>query len=144
MSWKLLFSGSRFIFWALAPFLLLFAIVLPLTIVDWNQKRVVLVALLDLLAVLLAFGLYNPRPNEWALRMVTGLVFVGYASYVVLELYAGAPLKLAGTRGEVSLRNALLGLLVLGWPCIKFTLQGFDAWKSEHVEQLNAERHRHN
>jgi hypothetical protein len=132
MSWRQLFSGSRFIFWALTPFLLLFAIVMPLTIVGWTQTKIVLVALLDILALLLAFGLYNPMRNEWALRIVTGLVFSGYASYVASEIYSGAPLRLSGSEAEVSLRNSLLGLVLIGWPCIKFTLQGFDGWRSDH------------
>jgi hypothetical protein len=32
---------------------------------------------------MLALGLYSPRRNEWALRLVTGLVFVAYVVYLV-------------------------------------------------------------
>ena len=134
MSWRLLFSGSRFIFWTLAPFLLIFAVVLPLTIVNWDETKIVVVVLLDTMALLLACGLYNPLRNEWALRMMTGLIFVVYAGYIALEIHSGAPLKLIGSRAEASLRNSLLGLIFIGWPCIKFTVQGFDGWKAEREE----------
>src|SRR5215813_1061435 len=132
MSWRPLFGGSRFIFWALAPVLILFAIVMPLIVQKWTPVSITAVALLDSCALLLAFGLYNPSKNEWALRCVTGIVFVAYLAYLVEEIREGKPLRLWGTQGEESLRNALLGLILIGWPCIKFTLSGFDGWKHEH------------
>ncbi len=83
---------------------------------------VALVAVIDAIALLLAVGLYNPQRNEWALRMITGLVFTAYVAYLVVEVRSGRPLLLTGSKREESLRNALLGLLLIGWPCIKFTL----------------------
>lgn len=131
MSWRILFGGSRFLFWTLAPVLVLFALAFPFLVVKWSQTTFALVVGLDAMALLLAFGLYNPRRNEWALRMVTGLVFTAYLAYVIFEALSGRPLLLTGSRGEESLRNAILGLVVIGWPCIKFTLTGFDGWQ-EH------------
>jgi hypothetical protein len=126
---RALFSGSRFIFWSLGPILVLFALSFPFLIVTWSGTTVAIVVVLDAVALLLAIGLYNPRRNEWALRMITGLVFVAYLAYVVAEVRAGKPLLLTGSHGEESLRNALLGLVLIGWPCIKFTFSGFDGWK---------------
>jgi len=128
---KVLFGGSRFIFWSLAPILVLFAFSFPFLIVEWSPMVIALVVVLDVIALLLAVGLYNPRRNEWALRMITGLVFTAYLAYVVVEVRSGKPLLLTGSHGEESLRNALLGLFLIGWPCIKFTLSGFDGWKQE-------------
>jgi len=128
---KVLFGGSRFIFWMLAPILVLFAFSFPFLSVEWSPMVVALVVVLDAIALLLAVGLYNPQRNEWALRMITRLVFTAYLAYVVVEVRSGKPLLLTGSHGEESLRNALLGLLLIGWPCIKFTLSGFDGWKKE-------------
>jgi hypothetical protein len=128
---RVLFSGSRFIFWTLTPILVLFALMLPLLVVKWSPMAVAMVAVVDTIPLLLAVGLYNPQRNEWALRMITGLVFTACVAYLVVEIRSGKPLLLTGSHGEESLRNALLGLLLIGWPCIKFTLSGFDGWKQE-------------
>jgi hypothetical protein len=132
---RALFSGSRFVFWTLAPILVLFALSFPFLIVEWSRTVVALVIVLDAIALLLAIGLYNPQRNEWALRIITGLVFTAYLAYLVAEVRAGKPLLLTGSRGEESLRNALLGLLLIGWPCVKFTLTGFDGWKQEDEDR---------
>jgi len=132
---RTLFSGSRFVFWTLAPILVLFALSFPFLIVEWSRRVVALVIVLDAIALLLAIGLYNPQRNEWALRMITGLVFTAYLAYLAAEVRAGKPLLLTGSRGEESLRNALLGLLLIGWPCIKFTFTGFDGWKQEDEDR---------
>jgi len=132
---KVLFSGSRFIFWTLAPILVLFAFSFPFLIVEWSPMVIALVVVLDAIALLLAVGLYNPQRNECALRMITGLVFTAYLAYLVVEIRSGKPLLLTGSHGEESLRNALLGLLLIGWPCIKFTLSGFDGWKQEDEDR---------
>jgi hypothetical protein len=141
---RVLFSGSRFIFWALAPVLILGAAVFSVSVDYSSPIRVALVIFLDSLAVLLALGLYSPRRNEWALRLVTGLVFVAYVGYLVEEIREGKPLHLTGGRGEQSLRNAILGLILIGWPCIKFTLLGFDGWRHEDEsdEQGNPDSYR--
>jgi len=128
---RVLFSGSRFIFWTLAPVLVLFALMFPLLVVKWSPMVVAMVVVLDTIPLLLVVGLYNPQRNEWALRMITGLVFTAYVAYLVVEIRSGKPLLITGSHGEESLRNALLGLLLIGWPCIKFTLTGFDGWKHE-------------
>jgi hypothetical protein len=136
---RALFSGSRFIFWTLAPALILGVAVLSVSVDYSSPIRVALVIFLDSLAILLALGLYSPRRNEWALRLVTGLVFVAYVVYLVEEVREGKPLSLAGNRGEESLRNAMLGLILIGWPCIKFTLLGFDGWR--HDDESGAPIH---
>jgi hypothetical protein len=104
---------------------------LPFLVVKWSPMVVAMVAVVDTIPLLLAVGLYNPQRNEWALRMITGLVFTAYVAYLVVEIRSGKPLLLTGSHGEESLRNALLELLLIGWPCIKFTLSGFDGWKQE-------------
>jgi hypothetical protein len=115
--------------------LVFFALTFPFLVVQWSQMTVALVVGLEAIALLLVIGLYNPRRNEWALRMITGLVFAGYVAYLVLEVRSGRPLLLTGSSGEESLRNAVLGLLLIGWPCIKFTLTGFDGWHEGHPNE---------
>jgi hypothetical protein len=131
MSLRVLFRGSRFIFWALAPVLILGALVLSASVDYSSPIRLSVVVFADSIALLLVLGLHNPRRNQWALRCVTGLVFAAYMAYLVEEIREGKPLRLVGTRAQESLRNAILGLIVIGWPCIKFTLMGLDGWRHQ-------------
>jgi len=89
MSLKVLFSGSRFIFWALAPLLILCAVVLSLNTNPSSPLHVAVLILADAFILLLVIGLYNPRRNHWALRCVTGVVFVAYLGYWIDELRVG-------------------------------------------------------
>jgi hypothetical protein len=124
------FSGSRFIFWALTPLLLLCAGALAYFVDFSSPLRVVAVVLIDLFILLLILGLYDPRRNEWALRFVTGTVFIGYLAYWVDEVREGK-LFPSLDRGVESVIAATAGLLLIGWPCLKFTLMGFRAWDEQ-------------
>jgi hypothetical protein len=122
---KTLFSGSRFIFWTLAPFLILFAIVMPLSTTDWNAIKVIVVSGMDLTAVLLVFGLYNTRRFWLALRGVTAIVFCVSVACLVGEIIR--------TKGSVSYHGLISGdqpwrafeaFIVIGIPCFVYTVFG--------------------
>jgi hypothetical protein len=120
---KVLFSGSRFIFWALSPFLLLFVVVMPLMVDSWSPKSNPLVFGLDVCALLLILALYDPKRFWWAGRGVTGIVFVAFLAYLADEVHSGKPLRI-GFRSEGTPLNALLGLIFIGLPCLRYTLAG--------------------
>jgi uncharacterized membrane protein len=124
MSMKVLFSGSRFIFWAVAPLLIVCAVALSLTASLSTPLHLAAIVLVDTFILLLVIGLYNPRRNQWALRCVTALVFLAYVAYWIDELREGKLLPSAD-RGVESILAATLGLVVIGWPCFKFTWRGF-------------------
>lgn len=112
MSLKVLFSGSRFIFWALAPLLILCAVVLSLNTNPSSPLHVAVLILADAFILLLVIGLYNPRRNHWALRCVTGVVFVAYLGYWIDELRVGK-LFPSTDRGVESILAATLGLAIM-------------------------------
>jgi hypothetical protein len=132
MSWRQLFSGSRFIFWALAPFLIVGALLFSLSVDCTSPIRVALVPVLDSLALLLALGLCCPSRNEWALRLVTGLVFVVYLAYLVEENGRASPCVLSEAAGRTPETHSEI---LIGCLCIKFTLLGFDGWR--HKDELD-------
>src|SRR5438309_11548115 len=114
-----LFSGSRFIFWALSPFLLLFCILMPLTVQHWDAKAFLITACVEIPAILLLIGLYDSRRFDWALRSLAILVFLAYAVYFIDEAFIlRAPFRLIESRAGASPRNALLGLIFIGLPCL--------------------------
>lgn len=114
---RTLFGGSRFLFWALAPFLILFAVVMALFVSDWTSRGGLLVATLIAAALLLLLQLYDRIGFHWAGRVLAGLVCLSYAAYLVDELATeGFPTRLVPRRGEASAINALVGLFVIGVP----------------------------
>jgi membrane-bound ClpP family serine protease len=119
------FGGSRFLFWALAPFLLAFAVVMAFMVSDWTSGAGAGIALLITGAMLLVLKLYDTEQFDWAGRVVAGLVFVAYVSYLVHELATeGVPDHLPRSPAEASPVNALLGLLVIGIPGLLYAVRG--------------------
>jgi hypothetical protein len=121
-----LFGGSPFIRWALSPFLLLFALAVPLLIDRWTLIRVVVVSGMELACLALLAGLWLPaRVGFWAFRALTGSVCLAYGAYLLYELVlTDKPFRVLGRPGEASPRNALLGFIIIGLPCLGFTLFG--------------------
>src|SRR4051794_8841077 len=106
-----LFSGSRFIFWSLGPVLLLGGLAF-LGLAAWPPPGAGLTsrigaALLGLFCLICVPVLYNPARFWVASRVVTGTVFLAYLAYFISD-----PLK------------ATRGLLVIGLPCLWWTLFG--------------------
>lgn len=121
-----LFGGSRFVRWAITPALLLTLVVVPLCIPAWNPTRVVLMVGFELAGGCLVAGLWcPPRISRRLFRCVTGLVFVAYTAYLADQVVIrGKPLRPGGESGEASAFNALRGFLLIGLPCLWFTVTG--------------------
>ncbi len=120
---QVLFSGSRFIFWALSPFLLFLVIVVTVSQHSWTPQSIAIVAGLDLCAILLTFALYDPKRFRWAGRAAAGIVFIAYCLYLLDRGLAGK--KWVPTRrSEESPWNSLAGLIVIGLPCLRFLVLG--------------------
>lgn len=111
-----LFSGSRFIFWALAPFLVAFAVGLPLFMVsDWTLVDAIFVAALSGSCLALVMILWNPARFAWLGRTLCALVFLASAWHVADE---------ALQRPTDNLRDATRLFVVIGIPAGLFALFG--------------------
>jgi hypothetical protein len=123
---KTLFGGSRFIFWALAPVLLLCGAGLPFLVEWWSAWRVLFVTLVEALLISFVLGLYDPVRFRWATRCVTGAVFCVYLAYAFDKVFlngegAGG---VFGGRAEASPQNAVAGFIAIGLPCLWYTVFG--------------------
>lgn len=125
-----LFGGSRFLFWTLAPVLLLFIVLTTVLHPRWSAESRSILFGLDLLALLMILALYNPKRFHWAGRAAMGLVFLAFAAYLIDEIARGDSWHF-GPRSEPTPLNALLGLLIIGVPCLRYTLLGRFGRKSE-------------
>ena len=130
---KTLFGGSRFIFRALAPVLALCGIGLPFFITRWSVTSLLCVSLVEALLLAFILGLYDPRRFRWATRCVTGTVFCAYLAYLVDELFLSGKSIEAGSasRAEASPRNAIMGFIAIGLPCLWYTIFGRFSLRSQ-------------
>jgi hypothetical protein len=138
-----LFGGGRFVRWTLTPFVLIFAVVMPLAIEDWTLARVGLMAGLELMCLTLLAGFWLPaRVGHWAFRGLAVMVFLAYTAYFVHEFFfTGRPFTISGSRGGASPFNALLGLLIIGVPSLMYAVLGrFTPRPAVSPEELEAER----
>jgi hypothetical protein len=124
----------------LAPIVLLFIALTPFRQGDWSAESVFLVVGVDALGVLLLLALYKPERFHWAGRAATGLVFLAFVAYLIDEIASGGSWHF-GPRSEPSSLNALLGLLVFGVPCLRYTLVGRFGRKTE-IQSGDIETHR--
>lgn len=112
--------------WVLSPALLLFAIVMPLLTESWTLKQVVLMAGVELICACLLGALWlSGHLREVALRGLAWLVFLAYAAYLVDRVwFSSEPFQAWEPRSKASPRNALLGFLIIGLPCLWFAVLG--------------------
>ncbi len=135
-----LFGGSRFLFWLLAPVLLLFIVLTALFHPQWSLGSVTIIGGLDVLAILMIFALYNPKRFHWAGRAATSLVFLAFLVYLIDEIASGHSWHF-GPRSASSPLNALMGLLIIGVPCLRYTLLGrFGKKKEIHTGDTTVHR----
>jgi hypothetical protein len=121
-----LFGGSPFVRWTLTPFVLLFAVLLPFLIPGLTPTAVAITVGIEIMCLALIAGFWLPaRFGRWALRVLAGLVFAADFIYLVYEfLFSDTPFKLVEARAKASPRNALLGFMVIGLPCLWYSLFG--------------------
>jgi hypothetical protein len=139
---KVAFSGSRFIFWSLAPVLLACAFLLPFLVKPaTTANQCAVTGGLEAFIFLLLFGLYDPQRYWWALRVVATTVFAAYVLYFIHEAFIlRTPFKLFERPGAASSTHALLGLIVIGLPCLRYAILGRWTWrKEEEITSINHE-----
>lgn len=136
---KTAFSGSRFMFWTLAPVFLVGAVGSAFGVwVAVRQGRVlpgILCAGTTFALLSAILMLFNPQRFSWAGRVVTGAIFGAYLAYAVHEwFFTDHTFRWKESRSTSSPRNALLGLILIGGPCLWFTIRGRWTRRAEPAE----------
>jgi hypothetical protein len=117
------FSGSRFIFWCLAPILGACAAV-PLLLDDWNTTKVIAAAGWSACCTLAIPAIYDSRRFWWAARGVTAINFFCYLSYLISEAVLSGGSFTPTRRSDASPYNSVVGFIVIGLPALWYTLFG--------------------
>lgn len=123
---QVLFGGSRFVFWTIAPAVMLALLVVnTMQVVDWTPAHTAIMAAIDVAGLSFVIALYDPVRFGWACRLVCAEVFLAYLAYLVHEwVFSQHPFRLAEARSVASPRNALLGFVVIGVPSLAYALTG--------------------
>ncbi len=135
---KTLFSGSKFIFWALSPFLVAFSAFIGWFAYQHPTPEPLMITMFVAFGVgplLLVLGLYRNVRNRWASRIVTAMVFLLYLAYFLDEvLNSGQPFILFDYSPGHNPWKAFNGLMVIGFPCLVYTIFGKFWEKDEEVD----------
>lgn len=114
-----------FFFWALAPFLLIFAVAMPLLVPIRDAGVAVTLIAVELPAILVFLGLYSPRRFCWTWRGVGAPIFLGYCAYLFAALIEiGGTISITPRRSEASPFNAFCGLIGLDVSIDESRIQG--------------------
>jgi hypothetical protein len=121
-----LFGGSPFVRWTLTPIVILFAALMPFLITAWTPTAVAITVGIEIMCLALIAGFWLPAQfGRWALRVLAGLVFAAYVIYLIYEFFfSDTPFKVVEARAKASPRNALLGFIIIGLPCLWYSLFG--------------------
>ena len=129
---KTVFEGSTFLRWTLGPIAVLSACAFAALQTDWLGLRAVLFVGIEVALVLLALVAFAPRRFHWAGRVLAGMVFFAYVAYLVDMAVTKPdsfwpPRRRSATTGF----NSILGLLVIGYPSLKYAAVGRFSWRSD-------------
>lgn len=120
-----LFSGSPFLRWTLGTVALSGAVGFPIMFIEARGVAWATLLALETLLILLLVAMIAPTRCAWAGRALTGIVFLAYVAYFVNAVWTDpSGLNPANDRGVSSAFNALLGLVIIGLPSLKYALSG--------------------
>jgi hypothetical protein len=137
---KTLFGGSRFIFWSLAPAIVIFLVAIPFLVPKWTSGIVLMLMAFWIVGVALILGMLNPSRFGWAFRVVGAMVFLIYVAYALAELVEhNWKLIRPRSRGEANPVNALIGLVVIGGPALMYAVLGRFSLRKEEDEPFEVE-----
>lgn len=142
---KTLFSGSKFLFWAIVPLISLFGLLLLISLItllineQWRSASVV--ALLEFSFVLLGLSLWSPKKFWVASRLLTAIVFLFMLLWFLDEVVFGEKSLRSLTVWELIKgdppANVLKGFIFVGIPCLLYTCWGL--WKFKELKYTTRE-----
>jgi hypothetical protein len=120
---EIAFSGSRFIFWCLAPVLGVCAGV-PLLLDDWNITKIIAATGWSACCILAIPAIFDSQRFWWAARGVTAIIFFCYLSYLITEAVLSGGSFTPTRRSDASPYNSVIGFIIIGLPALWYTLFG--------------------
>lgn len=131
---------TRFIFWCLAPFLVVtFLFFLQGLVFFSSVESWIVIFGVEILIACVVMGLYDPARFHVCWRVAGGIVFTLYLWYLVGMVREG---QWFGNRmkGPTSVLQALLGMFVLGYPGFMYDAFGRFAWHRDPEHEMNGSK----
>jgi hypothetical protein len=95
-----------------------------------NSTGWVIMGVVELLCLCVLIGFWNPERFWLCWRAVGAIVFGGYLAYLVSTLLSGQWFG-DGRRSSATAFNALMGLIVFGYPGFMYAVFGRFTWRPE-------------
>jgi len=130
---------TRFMFWCTAPLLAATLVLLPLFAQPHEPSGWVVMGAVELLAACVLLGLYHPSRFWWCWRAVGAIVFTGYLAYLISMVMEGQWFG-DGRRSFTTARNALIGLVVFGYPGFMYAVFGRFTWRKESEHACDSDQ----
>jgi hypothetical protein len=121
---------SRFMFWCTAPFLVATLVLLPLFAKPPSVGGWIALGAAELLGGCVLLGLYHPSRFWWCWRVAGAVIFAAYLAYLIAMARAGQWMR-GGRPTTTSAFNALVGLVVFGYPGLMYAMFGRFTWRRE-------------
>jgi hypothetical protein len=100
-------------------------VTLPPLVEKWTFKAVIAIGWLEVLcACLLAAACTPPTVSAILWRVLAGLLWLTFVGYLVAELIASGGTFTTSKTSQHSVLSALLGLVFIGGPSLKYALRG--------------------
>ena len=107
-------------------------IALPLLVQAWTLAATIAISWVELLcACVLLAVLTPPRLSAAFWRVLAGLVFLTFVGYLAAELISSGGTLTTSKPSQHSVLSALLGLVLIGGPSLKYALRGREADQDE-------------
>ncbi len=139
---KALFSGSKFLFWAIVPLVSLFGLLLLNSLINFlitaQWHGALLVAILEGAFVLLGVSLWNPKRFWVASRVLTAIVFLVTLTFFLSQVLFGEKSLKSLTMWEIISgeppADILRGFIFVGVPCLLYT--GWGLWEFKEIKDM--------
>jgi hypothetical protein len=133
---NILFSGIPFIRWTLLPIFLFcvggFGLMTFISILDKALIPALVSITFTVACAVMCIAMLFPH-CRWAIRIITGMVFFAYLIYLVHEWLfdTSAGIGIGAKRSESTPLNSLLGFVIIGLPCLWYTVFGRFTFRPE-------------
>lgn len=131
-----LFGGSRFIRWSLTPVILFFALWLPTMTHKMAPTGMPIFIGMEIVFVAMLAGFWLPvKIGQMCFRIVAAIVFLAFTAAVIDAFSSAKPSSTRRRIDQPSPYSLLIGLVLVGLPCLRFALTGGFSLRPEPSEE---------
>ncbi len=101
-----------------------------------NFKLFIILMPFILIALGVTVSIISPGRGWWGLRLISFMVFIGYISYFIDQFIINPSALTVFVRSSANAFNAMLGMLLIGFPSLAYTFWGSVLGRLGHKNQI--------